>query len=117
MLGFLAKEMEVPIDKVVESAEGLAFIVYPEAVVRMPWPNLWAILFFFMLFILGLGSQVSTFHASFITKFGLTSADLRGDYNGYLHFRDKPREHFTSLHSLSLITMRKIIISLSSKGR
>lgn len=52
--------MKVPIEKVVDSAEGLAFIAYPEAVVQMPLPNLWAILFFVMLFILGLGSQVST---------------------------------------------------------
>ncbi|XP_026826364.1 sodium- and chloride-dependent glycine transporter 2 [Ooceraea biroi] len=57
VLGFLAQRMQVPIDKVVQSAEGLAFIVYPEAVARMPLPNLWAVLFFFMLFILGLGSQ------------------------------------------------------------
>ncbi|KAL0133767.1 hypothetical protein PUN28_001024 [Cardiocondyla obscurior] len=57
ILGFLAKEMNMPIEDVVEDAEGLAFIAYPEAVVQMPWPNLWAILFFVMLFILGLGSQ------------------------------------------------------------
>ncbi|CAL1676905.1 unnamed protein product [Lasius platythorax] len=57
ILGFLARQMQMPIDKVVQSAEGLAFIAYPEAVVQMPLPNLWAILFFFMLFILGLGSQ------------------------------------------------------------
>jgi len=52
--------MQMPIEKVIQSAEGLAFIAYPEAVVRMPVANLWAILFFFMLFILGLGSQVNT---------------------------------------------------------
>lgn len=57
ILGFLAKQMGMPIEKVVQSAEGLAFIAYPEAVVQMPLPNLWAILFFVMLFILGLGSQ------------------------------------------------------------
>ncbi|KAG5312101.1 SC6A5 protein, partial [Acromyrmex insinuator] len=57
ILGFLAQKMGMPIDKVVQSAEGLAFVAYPEAVVQMPWSNLWAILFFVMLFILGLGSQ------------------------------------------------------------
>ncbi|XP_018299911.1 sodium- and chloride-dependent glycine transporter 1 [Mycetomoellerius zeteki] len=57
ILGFLAQKMGMPIDKVVQSAEGLAFVAYPEAVVQMPWSNLWAILFFVMLFTLGLGSQ------------------------------------------------------------
>lgn len=60
MLGFLAQQMNMPIDDVVQSGPGLAFIAYPEAVARMPLPNLWAVLFFLMLFILGLGSQVST---------------------------------------------------------
>lgn len=61
VLGFLAEQMNMPIDEVVESGPGLAFIAYPEAVVRMPLPNLWAFLFFIMLVILGLGTQVSVY--------------------------------------------------------
>ncbi|XP_032680610.1 sodium- and chloride-dependent glycine transporter 2-like isoform X2 [Odontomachus brunneus] len=57
IIGFLAQQVHMPIKDVVKNGPGLAFIAYPEAVVRMPLPNLWAILFFFMLFILGLGSQ------------------------------------------------------------
>ncbi|KAL7288622.1 hypothetical protein TKK_0017356 [Trichogramma kaykai] len=57
VMGFLAKQMGLEVEEVVRSGTGLAFIVFPEAVVRMPLPNLWAFSFFFMLFILGLGSQ------------------------------------------------------------
>lgn len=32
-------------------------IAYPEAVLLMPMQHLWSILFFFMMFILGMGSQ------------------------------------------------------------
>lgn len=59
VMGFLMNQMNLPIEEVVRSQTGLAFVVFPEAVVQMPLSNLWAVLFFFMLFILGLGSQVS----------------------------------------------------------
>jgi solute carrier family 6 amino acid transporter-like protein 5/7/9/14 len=38
---------------------GLAFVVYPEAISRMPVAPLWSILFFIMMATLGFGSQFS----------------------------------------------------------
>uniref|UniRef100_A0A914I652 Uncharacterized protein n=1 Tax=Globodera rostochiensis TaxID=31243 RepID=A0A914I652_GLORO len=57
VLGFMAKQLGLEIDQVVQSGTGLAFIAYPEAMSRMPMPWLWSFLFFVMLFILGISSQ------------------------------------------------------------
>ncbi|XP_034029824.1 sodium- and chloride-dependent transporter XTRP3A-like [Thalassophryne amazonica] len=39
---------------------GLAFILYSEAIKNMPLPQLWSVLYFFMLLILGLGSMLGS---------------------------------------------------------
>lgn len=59
IIGFLAHELNVDVDKVVDQGAGLAFIVYPEVVTRLPISPVWSILFFLMLLTLGLDSQVS----------------------------------------------------------
>ncbi|XP_039256761.2 sodium- and chloride-dependent GABA transporter 2-like [Styela clava] len=57
VLGYMAKEQNVNIDSVAESGPGLVFIAYPRAISLLPLPQLWGVLFFLMLFFLGLDSQ------------------------------------------------------------
>ncbi|XP_052753527.1 sodium- and chloride-dependent glycine transporter 1-like [Galleria mellonella] len=63
VLGYQANQMGVSIHEVAEQGPGLAFVVYPEAVLQMPVARLWSILFFFMLYVLGIGSQFAGIEA------------------------------------------------------
>ena len=57
VLGAMSHETGIPVKDIVKGGPGLAFVAYPEALSRLPWPHLWSILFFFMLFLLGLDSE------------------------------------------------------------
>ncbi|GFO21963.1 hypothetical protein PoB_004846800 [Plakobranchus ocellatus] len=56
-LGGMAKTIGSTVDQVAKGGYALAFVVYPEALSNLPPPQLWSILFFFMLFTLGLDSE------------------------------------------------------------
>ncbi|XP_075680068.1 sodium- and chloride-dependent GABA transporter 2-like [Dermatophagoides pteronyssinus] len=57
ILGYMAHEQHLNISDVAESGPGLAFIAYPRAVAMMPGSSFWAVMFFVMILLLGLGSQ------------------------------------------------------------
>ncbi|KAL3861993.1 hypothetical protein ACJMK2_007999 [Sinanodonta woodiana] len=56
--GGMAKELGVDVQDVAKGGYGMAFVAYPEALSNLPPQQLWSILFFFMLFTLGLDSEV-----------------------------------------------------------
>ncbi|XP_069761032.1 sodium- and chloride-dependent glycine transporter 2 [Narcine bancroftii] len=60
VIGFMAKELKVPITEVADEGPGIAFVVYPEALTRLPLSPFWAIIFFLMLLTLGLDTMFAT---------------------------------------------------------
>ncbi|XP_024126869.1 solute carrier family 6 member 11a isoform X2 [Oryzias melastigma] len=56
-LGYMSQKQGVDISVVAESGPGLVFIVYPQAVTLLPWPQLWSVCFFAMIILLGIDSQ------------------------------------------------------------
>lgn len=61
ILGHMAHLAQSTVDQVVRPGPGLAFIVYPEVVTRIPGSQVWAGLFFLMLITLALGSIFGAF--------------------------------------------------------
>lgn len=57
-IGYLSKLTEQPVQDVVSSGNGLAFIVFPFAVTQLAGAPFWAVIFFVMMLTLGLDSQV-----------------------------------------------------------
>uniref|UniRef100_A0A452G902 Transporter n=1 Tax=Capra hircus TaxID=9925 RepID=A0A452G902_CAPHI len=57
ILGFMANHLGVDVSRVADHGPGLAFVAYPEALTLLPIAPLWSLLFFFMLILLGLGTQ------------------------------------------------------------
>ncbi|ESO82402.1 hypothetical protein LOTGIDRAFT_134594 [Lottia gigantea] len=54
VLGYMAHEQHKSIDEVARADVGLIFVVYPEAIATIDGSSFWAIIFFFMLIMLGL---------------------------------------------------------------
>jgi len=57
ILGHMAEKLGVEVSSFAGTGPGLAFVVYPEAISLLPLPQLWGVMFFIMLFTLGLDTQ------------------------------------------------------------
>lgn len=91
VLGFMADQKGVEVSQVAEKGPGLAFIVYPQAVAQMPGGPFWSVVFFVMIFLLGISSH-------FVSVEGQITAivDMFPDYLR----RGKRREWFIGLTCL-----------------
>ncbi|XP_062586471.1 sodium- and chloride-dependent GABA transporter 1-like isoform X2 [Saccostrea cucullata] len=72
ILGFMAESANTTVEKVVSQGPGLTFVAYPEAVANLPISPMWAVLFFLMLFTIGLDSQfgmVETCISAFLDEY------------------------------------------------
>ncbi|KAG7206515.1 hypothetical protein KM043_003860 [Ampulex compressa] len=56
-IGNMSVEQEMSVEAVLNDGPGLVFVIYPQALAKMPASQLWAVLFFFMLVCLSLNSQ------------------------------------------------------------
>nr|XP_046234742.1 sodium- and chloride-dependent betaine transporter-like [Scatophagus argus]XP_046234743.1 sodium- and chloride-dependent betaine transporter-like [Scatophagus argus] len=57
VLGFMAQQLGMTMQDVVNAGPGLAFIAYPRALSMLPASSFWAVLFFLMILFLGLDCQ------------------------------------------------------------
>ncbi|XP_021239749.1 sodium-dependent proline transporter-like [Numida meleagris] len=63
VLGHMALKKDVPVGSVADSGPGLAFVAYPEALSLLPGSPFWSILFFLMLFMLGVDTLFGNIEA------------------------------------------------------
>lgn len=87
---------------VVQAVEGagLAFIVYSEAIKNMPLSQLWSVLYFFMLLLLGMGSMLGNVTAIItpLRDFKIMSGISNEMFNG-----ESLSSPFTSLNQIQKI--------------
>lgn len=60
VLGNLAHEQGAEVGTVVAAGPGLVFMVFPHALASMPFPQLWSVVFFSLVVMLGVDSQFAT---------------------------------------------------------
>ncbi|XP_074035865.1 sodium-dependent noradrenaline transporter [Leptinotarsa decemlineata] len=86
-LGYMSYKQGVHISSVATEGPGLVFQVYPEAVATLPGSQLWSILFFFMLIMLGVDSAMGGLEC--------VITGLMDEFSSFFRNRRYSREIFT----------------------
>lgn len=59
VIGFMANQIGKSVSEAADQGVGLAFVAYPAALARLPYPPFWSVIFFLMIITLGFGSQMT----------------------------------------------------------
>ncbi|XP_044731196.1 sodium-dependent noradrenaline transporter-like [Chrysoperla carnea] len=105
-LGFMSYKQGVHISTVATEGPGLVFQVYPEAVATLPGSNFWAMLFFFMLIMLGLDSAMGGMEC--------VITGLMDEFHDFFHNRKYAREIFTA--SVAFVSFCVALINVTPGG-
>jgi SNF family Na+-dependent transporter len=82
-MGYMSHATGIPIDEIPLKGPELVFIAYPAALTLMPLSNLWSILFFLIMVLLGIDTQfgfIDTIASSLEDEF------MGGSEDGKLHY-------------------------------
>ncbi|XP_060792228.1 sodium-dependent proline transporter [Neoarius graeffei] len=102
ILGHMAWRKGVPVEQVADTGPGLAFVAYPEALALLPGSVFWAILFFLMLFMLGVDTLFGNME-------GITTAVL--DEFPQLRTNMKQKTIFLALLCFSFYLMGLLLVT------
>ncbi|XP_034528832.1 sodium- and chloride-dependent GABA transporter 2-like [Notolabrus celidotus] len=80
VLGYMSQTQGVDISSVAESGPGLVFIVYPQAVTLLPWPQVWSVCFFAMIILLGIDGQFAGLESIMTSLTDVYPAQIRQGY-------------------------------------
>ncbi|XP_060925138.1 sodium- and chloride-dependent GABA transporter 2-like [Limanda limanda] len=80
ILGYMSQKQGVDISTVAESGPGLVFIVYPQAVTLLPWPQVWSVCFFTMIVLLGIDGQFAGLESIMTSVADIYPSQIRRGY-------------------------------------
>ncbi|XP_041672100.1 sodium- and chloride-dependent GABA transporter 2-like [Cheilinus undulatus] len=80
VLGYMSHMQGVDISSVAESGPGLVFIVYPQAVTLLPWPQVWSVCFFTMIILLGIDGQFAGLESLMTSLTDMYPTQIRQGY-------------------------------------